>query len=205
VDIVNTNDRSGGNEVSPKQNATVIPKDTSFLWDIVLKANEGDPEAITKLCDELNGSNAELLISACGDISHQALMSLLEAMYSKQEGFKMAALKSMKQLREDLGWSNSPRIEQMLIERIVLAWQYLHWAELMNTKAGKCSLSHAKYNQERIDRANKRYLSATKMLAMIRKMALPLRIDVKAEVTVAESKSSAMVPRSRFDLVNSTN
>jgi precorrin isomerase len=117
----------------------------------------------------------------------------------------MPALKSMKQLREDLGWSNSPRIEQMLIERIVLAWQYLHWAKLMNTQAGKCSLSHAKYNQERIDRANKRYLSATKMLAMIRKMALPLRIDVKAEVTVAESKSSAMVPRSRFDLVNSTN
>lgn len=187
------------------QNATVIPKDTSFLWDIVLKANEGDPEAITKLCDELNGSNAELLISACGDISHQALMSLLEAMYSKQEGFKMAALKSMKQLREDLGWKNSPRIEQMLIERIVLAWQYLHWAELMNTQAGKCSLSQAKYNQERIDRANKRYLSATKMLVTVRKMALPLRIDVKAEVTVAESKSSAMVPRSRFDLVNSTN
>jgi len=48
-------------------------------------------------------------------------------------------------------------------------------------------------------------LQAVKMLATLRKMALPLQIDLKAELTVAESKSPALSPRSRFDLVNSTN
>ena len=184
----------------PKQYATVIPKDTSFLCDIVRKANEGDSEAITKLCDELNGSNADLLISACGDISHQAKMTLLDAMYGKQEGYKLAALKSMKQLREELGWETSPRIEQMLIDRIVLAWQYLHWTELTTTQAGKCSLSQAKYNHDRIDRANKRFLAATKMLATIRKMALPIRVELKADVNLSKPAIS-----DRFSLLASAN
>ena len=47
-------------------------------------------------------------------------------------------------------------------------------------------------------RAERRHLRAVKMLATVRKMALPLRIDLKAELTVPG-------PRSRFDLVNSTN
>ncbi len=188
--------------MGPKQNATIIPEDTSFLWDIVRKANEGDPDAITKLCEELNGSNADLLISACGDISHQAQMTLLDAMYGKQEGFKMAALKSMKQLREDLGWKNSPRIEQMLIDRIVLEWQYLHWTELASTQAGKSSQSQAKYNQDRIDRTNKRFLAATKMLATIRKMALPIRVELKADVNLRESKPAIS---DRFSLLASAN
>ncbi len=188
--------------MGPKQNATVIPKDTSFLWDIVRKANEGDSDAITKLRDELNGSNADLLVHACGDISHQAQMALLEAMYGQQEGYKLAALKSMKQLREELGWETSPRIEQMLIDRMVLAWQYLHWAELMNTQAGKSSQSQAKYNQERIDRANKRFLAATKMLATIRKMALPIRVELKADVNLRESKPAIS---DRFSLSASAN
>lgn len=188
--------------MNPNKNTAVIPEDTSYLWDIVRKANEGDSDAITKLRDELNGSNADLLISACGDISHQAKMTLMDAMFGKQEGYKLAALKSMKQLREDLGWETSPRIEQMLIDRIVLEWQYLHWTELTSIQAGKSSLSQAKYNQERIDRANKRYLAATKMLATIRKMALPIRVELKADVNLRESKPAIS---DRFSLLASAN
>ncbi|MEI7459099.1 MAG: hypothetical protein WCK15_06810 [Pirellula sp.] len=47
-------------------------------------------------------------------------------------------------------------------------------------------------------RAERRHLRAVKMLATVRKMALPLRIDLKAELIVPG-------PRSRFDLVGSTN
>lgn len=114
-------------------------------------------------------------------------------------------LKKLNQMRSDLGWNKSPKLERILIERVCQTWLYLHWLELAEAQSKNRPIDLVKHESDRIERAERRHLRAVKMLTTVRKMALPLRIDVKAELTVAESKSPANGPRGRFDLVSSNN
>ena len=65
-------------------------------------------------------------------------------------------------------------------------------------------IAAVEHESERIERAERRHLRAVKMLATVRKMALPLRIDIKAEVNVSEQKTS-VGSASRFDLLDLVN
>jgi len=78
-------------------------------------------------------------------------------------------------------------LERILIERIVATWLDLYFAELVCNQWKGGSIPEAKYKQHRIDRAHKRHLSAVKMLATVRKMALPILVDVKAEIRVNQT------------------
>ena len=185
--------------MSRHENTAIAGTSRKDLWGTVRSANDGDSTAIAKLREELRGPNADLLIGTFGDLARQAETSILEAMFGEQSGSKLIAKDSMNMLRKELGWNDSPRIEQLLIERVVLSWLGLHWAEILSAQATNCSFAQAKFNQDKIDRASKRYLSATKMLATVRKMALPIRIELKAEVNLKETKSAI---GDRFAMLN---
>ena len=107
-------------------------------------------------------------------------------------------------MRAELGWNESPKLERILIERVCQTWLYLHWLEMADTQSKNRSIDLAKHESDRIERAERRHLRAVKMLATIRKMALPLRIDIKAEVNVTEQKTS-VGSASRFDLLDLVN
>ena len=91
----------------------------------------------------------------------------------------------MKRMRKQIGWDESSSLERPLIERIVATWLDLYFAELVCNQWKGGSSPEAKYKQHRIDRSHKRHLSAIKVLATIRKMALPLLVGIKAEITLA--------------------
>ena len=176
------------------------------LVNTVKKANSGDKQSLAILRRELAGENANALIDIAGNLANSLEQSTLNVMLGdQQQGTRIVLLKKLDQMRAELGWNESPKLERILIERVCQTWLYLHWLEMVDAQSKNRSIDLVKHESERIERAERRYLRAVKMLATVRKMALPLRIDLKAELIVPESKSPALSPRSRFDLENSTN
>lgn len=66
-------------------------------------------------------------------------------------------------------------------------------------------MSLAKYESDRIEQAERRHLRTVKMRATVRKMALPIQIELKAEVNVTETKPSTTDCSRRFENFLSVN
>jgi hypothetical protein len=98
-----------------------------------------------------------------------------------------ATARRMEELRAELAGEAPTPVERLLAERAVACW--LHLYHLENTYAGKASmtLDLGAYYQQCIDRAHKRYQSALKALAEVRRLALPaLQVNIaKRQVNVA--------------------
>jgi hypothetical protein len=98
-----------------------------------------------------------------------------------------ATARRMEELRAELAGAAPTPVERLLAERAVACW--LHLYHLENTYAGKTSLTLdlGAYYQRCIDRAHKRYLSALKALADVRRLALPaLQVNIaKKQVNLA--------------------
>jgi hypothetical protein len=176
------------------------------LIDLVHKANGGDKESLAVLRNALESDYAEALMEIAGNLADKLEESTLNTMLGdQQQGTRLVLLKKLNHMRAELGWNEAPKLERILIERVCQTWLYLHWLELADSQSKNRSIELVTHESERIERAERRHLRAVKMLAKVRKMALPLRIDLRAELTVAESNPSTIEPRSRFDLVSSTN
>ena len=83
-------------------------------------------------------------------------------MLGEQEGAKTCVREKMKQMRIELGWSESSALERILIESIVATWLDLYFAEVVNNQWKGGSIPEGKYKQHRIDRSHKRHLFAVK-------------------------------------------
>ncbi|MFN7878226.1 MAG: hypothetical protein ACK5PB_23105 [Pirellula sp.] len=176
------------------------------LVDLIRSANQGNAEALSLLKRELAGDNAKKLIHLAGDLAHSLEQSTLDAMLGdNQSGTRLVVLEKMNQMRAELGWNASPMLERILIERVCQTWLNLHLLEMADAQSKSRPISLAKYESERIERAERRHLKAVKMLATVRKMALPLQIELKGELTVTESASASPRLRNRFDLEHSKN
>lgn len=150
----------------------------------VRAANNGDQVALAKLRHILVGENAHIVADVCGNLAHQAEQSLLQTRLGTQEGAKACVREKLTQMRNELGWDDASGLERILIERVVITWASLYFAELASDQFNGNSVSEAKYNQYRLDREQRRHLSAVKMLATVRKMALPVLVDVRALISV---------------------
>lgn len=176
------------------------------LVDLVRKANGGDMESLSVLRKALDSEYADSLMDIAGNLADKLEESTLNAMLGdQQEGTRLVLLRKLNQIRVELGWNTSPKLERILIERVCQTWLYLHWLELADTQTKNRPIELAKYETDRIERAERRHLRAIKMLATIRKMALPLQIDLKAELKVTEAKSPTVGSASRFDRLQSVN
>lgn len=178
---------------------------TNDLFRNVKSANGGDKVAMAELRKELAGPNANAIISVCGDMSFQAEESLLVAIMGQQEGLKTCVREKMNRIRIELGWNESPALERILIERIVATWLNLYCAEVVCNQWKGGSIPEGKYKQHRVDRSHIRHLSAVKMLATVRKMAMPLLVDITAEINVTQTNESKHPIANRFDARLSTN
>lgn len=183
----------------------VVEKGISLV-DLVRRANGGDKESLSVLRKALDSEYAESLIEIAGNLADKLEESTLNAMLGdSQEGTRLVLLKKLKQMRAELGWNDSPKLERVLIERVCQTWLYLHWLEMADTQSKNRPSELVKHEADRIERAERRHLRAVKMLATVRKMALPLRIDLKAELTVKETKAPAVGSAARFDRLHSVN
>ena len=85
--------------------------------------------------------------------------------------------------RELAGHAPTP-VEALLVDRIVICWMHLHYAETIYVQNMQdYSLPQAAFHQHRITAAHNRYLSAIRTLAHVRRLQAP-----HVQVNIAEQQ-----------------
>jgi hypothetical protein len=123
-----------------------------------------------------------------GDLARQAELSLIHEAAGENIAFREALTRKLELLRAELAGPAPTPVERLLAERVAACWLQLHDADIrLAQRGGKLTLAQADYHQRTRDRAHKRYLSAIKTLALVRKMALPvLQVNIaRKQVNVA--------------------
>ena len=127
-------------------------------------------------------------------------MAQVEAKFVEKIGGNHAALREailaqLTTLKEQLAGQNPSPIERLLVDRVVVCWLQLAHADLLFADARSIELGN--YWQHYQDRAHRRYLSAVKMLAVVRRLAMPIQLDVKVASHTAGNEGT-ILSRSRF-------
>jgi hypothetical protein len=164
-----------------------IPTGPEELREFLTRAQNGDDStlpAIRKLL--LRVPTAVDFFG--GNLARKAEESLLNAAAGKDLAYKEAVTRKLELLRAELSGENPTAIERLLVERVVACWLQVQDADIRYAQApNDLPITWKEFYLRRMDKANKRYLSAIKTLATVRKLAIPvLQVNIaKKQVNVA--------------------
>jgi hypothetical protein len=158
------------------------------LWALVQRAEKGDASTLPALRELLKEPAAVDLLG--GELARQAEASLIHKAAGDNLAFREALTRKLELLRAELAGPAPTPLERLLVERVAACWLQLHDADVrLAQQEHKLSLAQAEYHQRSRDRAHKRYLSAIKTLAVVRKLAVPvLQVNIaRKQVNVASA------------------
>ena len=85
----------------------------------------------------------------------------------------------LKSMRIEVAGENPSPLERLLSERVVATWLQVQLFETLYVYGMENEvMSQGEYRQKRVDRAHRRYLSAVRTLAQIRKMGPAVQINI---------------------------
>jgi hypothetical protein len=160
------------------------------LRQLLKRAQGGDASTLPALRKVLE---SPVTVELFGNLAEQAERSFIDAAAGKNLVLKEALTRKLQLLREELAGPNPSPVERLLVERVVACWLQVQDADVRYAQSQRdCSFAQGEYQQRRMDRAHKRYLSALKTLALVRKLAVPvLQVNIgKRQVNVAGPSSS---------------
>jgi len=172
--------------------------DKEFLA-LLKRAEQGDESAMPAIREAMKGSPG--LWEQIGDLAASAERSLLQVIGGDNLYVREGVQRHLRRLRGDLLGSGSSPLERLLVERIAACWLQLQYADAIYAQNMKdMGIPWSEHHQRRIDRAHRRFLSAIKTLATVRKLALPvLQVNIgDKQVNVAGGappQASATAPR----------
>jgi hypothetical protein len=125
-----------------------------------------------------------------GNLAKHAERAFVNMQAGKDLGFREGLLRKLELLRSELASPSPTPLEQLLVARVVSCWLQVHDADMRYAQNWpNLSLAQAKFYEQRMDRTHKRYLSAIKTLALVRKLALPV-----LQVNIAEQQVNVAGP-----------
>jgi len=159
------------------------------MLEIIERAQSGDATAMPALREMLDRvpSIREMLGA---DLERTVEYSISKSLGGEDNlAFREAIKRKLAALREELEGPTPSPTERLLVDRIVACWLQLQEADLRYAQAGNCSFAQANYYLRRQDRAHRRFLTAMKTLATVRKMGLPvLQVNIgENQVNVAKA------------------
>jgi hypothetical protein len=196
--------RNGGREDMLKPTLTTAPLPTpktgAEVRTLVRRAQDGDKATLPALRALLqNRAVIELL---GGDLARRTVRCRIEKAAGTDLAFREALLRQLDVLRDGLAGSAPTPIEELLVERILLCWLDLHLLEFqLAVQMERLSLTHEEFSDRCRDRAQRRYLSALKALATVRRLALPvLQVNIaKQQLINAAIPGSTERPGQKSD------
>src|SRR5262249_60099078 len=156
------------------------------LETLVRRAEKGDKTALPDLREVLKDPAAVDLLG--GNLAGQAEASLIRNAAGDNLAAREALTRKLELLRAELAGPAPPPLERLLVERVATCWLQLHLADIrLAQQEREMTLAQGEYHQRSRDRAHKRYLSAIRTLALVRKLALPvLQVNIaRRQVNVA--------------------
>jgi len=158
------------------------------LRKFLKRARDGDESALPVVWKLLQEPGAVDRFG--GNLAEQAELSLIRAVAGKDVLVREALTRKLELMRAELAGPQPTPLERLLVERIVACWLQVQDADVRYAQGQKdCTFAQGEYYQRRQDRAHKRYLSAIRALALVRKLALPiLQVNVaRQQVNVAHA------------------
>ena len=171
---------------------------TEELNSLLRRCDKGDEESLRSL-RQLLATHAEL--GKAFELAQMVEEDWLNRMFG-EKGFTARAFADaeMDRMRRDIGRADANGLERLLIERIIVCWLQLHYLESNCARdMGDRTWAAEAWCQKRLDRAHKRYLSAIKTLAQVRRLQIPVmqvnigekQVNVAGPVPVPDALPSA--------------
>jgi hypothetical protein len=161
-----------------------VPTDPKELRKFLERAQNGDQTTLPMVQDFLKDPH---MVEVCGNLAGYAERALIGKLSSKDLTVSEGVRLKLESLRAELAGPSPTPLERLLVERIAVCWLHLHHLEVVYASKDSLTLDQGIYFQKCLDRAHRRYLSAIKMLAVVRKLAIPvLQVNIaKKQVNVA--------------------
>jgi hypothetical protein len=156
---------------------------------LLRRAVAGDPAVLPELRAILRQPE---VVDILGNLAHRVEVALVDRVAGRDLAFREALTMKLAAMRTELAGPDASPLERQLIERVVLAWLSLREAEYRLTDARPPSTREADYWQRRIDACQRRYLAAVKMLATVRRLAVPVLIN---QLNIAQQQVNVVTPR----------
>lgn len=162
------------------------------ISDLLQRAGEGDRSVLPALRQRFE--EYPVLWEECGDLAVQAERSQVRLMTGANEIAAEALDRKLASLRKEIAGANPTPLDRLLIQRVVACWLQVQHADVTYTQAMQdgVNLAHGDYYQRRQDRAQRRYLSAIRTLAQVRRLLTPqVQLNVASQqVNVTQIQTS---------------
>jgi len=154
---------------------------------LLRKAEKGDTTVLPALRTWLDRTPG--YCEAMGDLAKVAREALIERASGGKNLLVRETLtrKCAALTRELMGVTPSP-IERLLVERIVMCWLQLYYTECIYVQSLESSLTirQAEFHQQRISKAQARYLAAIRTLAQVRRLGIPaVQVNIGQQQVIA--------------------
>ncbi len=175
---------------TPSRTAPRLPKagPTDAEIESIIRRSQGGDETLT--AEEVRGllDAVPALARANGSPARHLTDSLL-GWYAKNPVIQESVRRKLVEVRRELEGPNPTPLERLLAERAAICWLTVNQYENAFAQASRLAFRDAEHQQRRIDAAHRRFLSAIRTLAAIRKLALPaIQVNIaESQVNVANS------------------
>jgi len=147
-----------------------------WINDVIARADEGDHDALD-LALQAHAAVPSLWPKA-SVLSTNAERMLLDAVVDgdRQLLTRATVERQLKAMRDELAGTNPTEVERILVDRVVLCWLACQQADLdlIHRTTASVPLAQGEYLQRRAERAERRLLRATKALATVRRLLVPV-------------------------------
>ena len=168
------------------QKAEDAPKQRALA--LLERAQDGDAAAMAEVRAILDANPSAW--NELGDLARATEGAQLKLVCGDDLPFREGLTKRLGRLRDELAGPDCSPLERLLAERIVACWLLMQYADVKHAQMCRdLDIRWGEYFQQRQDRAHRRFLSACKTLATIRKLAVPvLQVNIgDKQVNIAHS------------------
>jgi hypothetical protein len=160
----------------PAPPTEAVPKNAEDVCALAGRVEQGDKTALPALRELLK--DPEVVDRFGGDLAVRVQQRFIARFLGKDDKpnplVQETLTRKLALLRGELAGPSPAPLERLLVERVVTCWLHLQYLELTHAGQDRMSLAQMTCWQRCLDSAQKRYLSAIKTLALVRKLALPV-------------------------------
>ncbi|WP_169973117.1 hypothetical protein [Tautonia rosea] len=159
---------------------TEIPRTAEELRSLLDRAKLGDRSTLPQVRALLSDpERSRWYVENLGSPPNWLKNHMAERVAPKDLMVRESFHRKLDEVREELAGPDPTPMERLLAERAAWCWAEVNIRQISYEQAENLTLRQAEFQQKRIDAAHRRFLSAIKTLATVRKLALPaLRINV---------------------------
>jgi hypothetical protein len=166
--------------------ANALPIDEAM--QLMRKAEKGDRKVLPALRAWLDQH------PECWDYVEDLAKTTRQSLVKRAGGEKNLLIQEVYErkltaMAQELAGPTPSPLERLLVERIVLCWLHLYYAEAIYVQNMQdLTLRQAEFHQQRITKAHNRYLSAIRTLAQVRRLGVPaIQVNIgEQQVNVAQ-------------------